>query len=218
MLPVRHDNPRSLGRPAVSTRRAGVPVPSRARAPRARLSLLRLATLLAATAWLVACGDVPVTARAFPGSSPSLEKLGAEVLGALSRGDVAALEGFRLTEAEHNEQVWPELPASAPEVNFPEDLAWANIETRDRSALGRILPFYRDNETSYEATECRGDRERFRTFTVLTDCWVLFTVTAEPSRVLEAQLFKDVLVRGGGHKIFRYYDDPPRHHIRLEAD
>jgi hypothetical protein len=32
----------------------------------------------------------------------------------------------------------------------------------------------------------------------------------EDERVLEAQLFKDVLVRGGGHKIFRYYDEEPR--------
>jgi hypothetical protein len=28
--------------------------------------------------------------------------------------------------------------------------------------------------------------------------------------VYEAQIFKDVLARGGGYKIFRYYDEEPR--------
>lgn len=145
----------------------------------------------------------------FPGSATSVDRLGGEVLGALARGDVGALERFRLTEREHNDVVWPELPASAPEIGFPVELAWSNIETRDRSAVARILPHYEGREPSFEGAECRGESARFETFEVLTDCWVLFE-TSDASEPLEAQIFKDVLVRGGGYKVFRYYDEAPR--------
>jgi len=169
-----------------------------------------LSAFVLAVTTLGACGDLRASTAAFPGSASSLERLGAEVLDALDRRDVSTLESFRLTEAEHNEQVWPELPAARPEVNFPVELAWANIDTRDRAALGRILPMYVDRTPSHVATECRGGTQRFETFEVLTDCWVLFTMPDEPTRVLEAQLFKDVLLRGGGLKIFRYYDEAPK--------
>jgi hypothetical protein len=36
--------------------------------------------------------------------------------------------------------------------------------------------------------------------------------------LLEAQLFKDVVVRGGGHKIFRYYDEEPRAYSATATD
>lgn len=48
---------------------------------------------------------------------------------------------------------------------------------------------------------------------VLTDCFVVFTVDHGPE-LWEAQLFKDAVVRGGGHKIFRYYDEEPRPYAR----
>lgn len=143
----------------------------------------------------------------FEGSAPTLELLGEAVLDGLARGDTLSLEGYRLTEREHNDVVWPELPASAPEVNFPVDFAWQNIEGRNLRALRRVLPVYADRELTFRAVECRGRTQRFQTFEVLTDCWVSFDAEGEP---YEAQLFKDVLSRGGGLKVFRYYDEEPR--------
>ena len=163
------------------------------------------------------CADARASAEAsrrapeFPGSAPSLDRLGEDVLAALVAGDVPRLEGVRLTEQEHNEVVWHELPASAPEVNFPIDYAWANIQNRNRRALGRILDVYRDEALRFGRVECRGEIEAFETFDVLTDCWVVFARDGD-QEAYEAQIFKDVLVRGGGHKIFRYYDEAPRRH------
>jgi hypothetical protein len=131
------------------------------------------------------------------------------VLAALVAGDLEALQAVRLTEQEHNEVVWPELPASAPEVNFPLDYAWANIQARNGRALGRILDVYRGEDLRFGRVECRGETERFETFEVLTDCWIVFARRGE-QEAYEVQIFKDVLVRGGGHKIFRYYDEEPR--------
>ncbi len=150
----------------------------------------------------------PVGERAFPGSAHSLEALARDALRGLSSSDAELLEELRLTEAEHNAVVWPELPASAPEVGFPVDFAWRNIQLRNYSALERVGDWYRSNPVRHHATECRGATREFATFRVHTDCRVLFlTVRGE---LMEAQLFRDVLERDGGFKIFRYYDEPPR--------
>jgi hypothetical protein len=127
------------------------------------------------------------------------------------RADTAELERLRLTEREHNEVVWPELPAAAPQVGFPVDYAWSNIQNRNRRAQSRIVPIYAGRELSFLRIDCRGRPRSFETFRVLTDCWIVFASEAPP-QLYEAQIFKDVLVRGGGHKIFRYYDEEPKRH------
>lgn len=142
-------------------------------------------------------------------AQPSLEALGRHVLEALARGDTAALRRVRLTEREHNEVVWPELPASGPEINFPVDYAWANIENRSRRGLSRLLPIFTERSVRFDGVECRGPTESLETFRVHTDCRVVFTANGAPEP-WEAQLFKDALERGGGYKIFRYYDVEPR--------
>jgi hypothetical protein len=154
-----------------------------------------------AGAW--GCGPAP-----FEGSADSLESLAEHVLDGLAQQDFTALEEVRLTEFEHNEVVWPELPVSAPEVNFPVDFAWSNIETRNQSALARVDQFYEGLDMELERIDCRGDTQGFETFEVMTDCWVTFE-TPETGERFEARVFKDVLVRNGGYKIFRYYDEEP---------
>lgn len=145
---------------------------------------------------------------AFPGSAPSMEVLARKALRGLAAADTALLNALRLTESEHNGAVWPELPAGAPEIGFPVDFAWRNIQLRNGSALERVAGWYRSNPVRYQATECRGGTQAFATFRVHADCWVLFLTTR--GELLEAQLFKDVLERDGGFKIFRYYDELPR--------
>ena len=149
------------------------------------------------------------TSLRFGDSVDSLEELGLHVLDALTSGDRDALEDVRLTEYEHNEVVWPELPAAAPEVNYPVDYAWENIENRNRRGITRLLPFFGGGDHALQSVECRGERETFDTFHVDTDCWVVFSSNAS-LELREVQLFRDVLVRGGGMKIFRYYDEEPR--------
>lgn len=153
--------------------------------------------------------EVGSSADPFENAQPSIEHLGRNVLAALARQDTAVLQSFRLTEREHNDVVWPELPASAPEVNYPLDLAWENIELRNWRGLQRIMPLYANRQLGFEGVECRGQPEAFETFVVETDCYVVFGVDASPQR-WEAQIFKDALRRGGGFKIFRYYDEEPR--------
>lgn len=146
----------------------------------------------------------------FPGAASSLEELGSAVLAALTAGDTLALGAVRLTEEEHNEVIWPELPAGRPGANFPVELAWENITLRNRRDLTRSLSWFRGRTAGFRTVECRGDTEKFASFFVLTDCYIVFDTAAEGR--LEAQVFKDVVVRNGGYKIFRYYEEAPRAH------
>ncbi len=139
------------------------------------------------------------------GAASSLPDLGVEVLEALHVRDTSRLNRVRLTEFEHNELVWPELPASAPEANFPVDFAWDNIQVRNYAALRYLLSEFGALNLEYVHSECRGPTERFDSFVVLTDCWVIFS--ENDLRRHTRQLFKDVLVWDGQYKIFRYYDE-----------
>lgn len=151
------------------------------------------------------CGDDSLAeGQRLPGSVSSLDELATEVLAGLASADTSRLEALRLTEAEHNEQVYPELPAARPENNHPAALAWANIQTRNRIALEELVADFRGHEIEHEGVECRGPTMPFESYVVHTDCWVRVSVDgAEPRPV---QLFKDVLDRDGELKIFRYYE------------
>lgn len=216
MSSVHQNYPRFLCRLAVTERCAGAPAPLEAWGRVVGRAATRLAVALLAIGAPAACGDAgPVhevgsdPSLRFEGAAPSLDDLGVSVLSALSSGDAGELDRFRLTAHEHNDVVWPELPASAPEVNFPIDYAWQNIQVRNRRGLDRILPLYADRDLTFQRVECRGPTERFATFEVMTDCWVMFEQKGDRTGY-EAQIFKDVLARGGGYKVFRYYDEEPR--------
>ncbi len=152
-----------------------------------------------------ACADGRLSGEErLPGSMGSLEELSAAVLAGLSAADTASLESVRLTESEHNYKVWPELPASAPEVNYPADLAWQNIRMRNRAAVADLLAAYRGRKLELVGAECRGATEKFRSFKVRTDCWATFE--RDGRQLPPQQLFKHVLNWNGGLKIFRYYE------------
>lgn len=167
---------------------------------------MRTILLGCAVALASGCGGQPP----FPGSAASLDDLGRGVMDAFERQDGEALERYRLSEAEHNEEIWPEFPAAQAEHPFPVDLAWRNIQLRNQRAVRRaastLASLRGAGPVEFRRVECEGDVDSYATFSVLTDCYVRFSVA---ERRYEMQLFKDVLVRRGGYKIVRYYDDAP---------
>ncbi len=156
------------------------------------------------------CGDTATSEvqgpEAFPGSASSVQEIASRSVLALVSKDTAELRALRLSEYEHNEVVWPELPAARPEINFPIDYAWTNISLRNRRALARLFPRLEGRTATVKDVECRGEVQPFQTFQVHTDCWVRLTM--QDGYEIEAQLFKDVLERNGGFKIFRFYEEP----------
>ena len=175
--------------------------PRKSPEPMIRDALLGCAAVLAS-----GCGGQPP----FPGSATSLDELGRGVMDAFERGDHEALERYRLTEAEHNDEIWPEFPAARAEPPFPVDLAWRNIQLRNQRAVRRnsstLAAARGAGPVEYRDVECEGEVDAYATFSVLTDCHVRFAIAGRPYKM---QLFKHVLVRRGGYKIVRYYDDEP---------
>ena len=140
----------------------------------------------------------------FPGSGSSLTDVGQRVLEGLAAGGHASLAALRLSRKEYVEVVWPELPASNPDLHVPIEYVWADIETRDRSALIRLAPQFEGLSAELEEVACADEVQEFKTFRVHTDCWVFLRTPSGKHRI---QLFKDVVERGAGYKLFRYYDD-----------
>ncbi len=151
----------------------------------------------------------------FRGSGRSLHDVGARALEGLVSGDRASLAALRLSREEYTEVVWPELPVSDPELNVPIEYVWADIESRDRRAVNRLSPQFEGLAAEVVDVECVGGVQEFATFRVHTDCWV--TIAAAPGH-RRIQLFKDVLERGAGYKLFRYYDDMLRPVEKDRAD
>lgn len=122
--------------------------------------------------------------------------------------DTAGLLPLRLSEREHNEVVFPELPAGRPEVGYPVDLAWENIQLRNDRDILRQFRWFGDREVEHLSTECTGETQSFESFVVHTECVVRFEDSVEGE--LEVVLFEDVLERDGGFKVFRFYDHAPQ--------
>ncbi len=117
------------------------------------------------------------------------------------------MEGYRLTETEHNEVIWPELPVAQGEYAYPVDIAWRNIQLRNGAGARRAIARFAGLEGArYSETRCLDEPAVFDSFTVEQDCHVGFFRDGTDYRV---QIFKDAAVRGGGFKIFRYYDEAP---------
>ena len=198
--------------PDCSKRRG--PPPGRSPLRLSRCSVLRGAGVhlfFLAGCWLVVLAGCRVTEGGdsagiapFPGSGSSLPDVGQRVLEGLAAGDHASLTALRLSRDEYMEVVWPELPASDPALNVPIDYVWADIEARDRRALIRLAPQFDGLAAELEEVACAGEVEEFQTFRVHTDCWVVLRTTSGKHRI---QLFKEVVERGAGYKLFRYYDD-----------
>ncbi len=143
--------------------------------------------------------------RPFAGSAKSLDDLGATVLSAFEEGNPEALARVRLAESEHNQVIWPELPAA--QRGYPIDLAWQNIQLRNARSIpraGRVLQEMRPLE--FLSVQCEGETESFATFRVHTECHAHFR---SRDREYRMQLFRHVAERHGGYKIFRYYDEDP---------
>jgi hypothetical protein len=143
----------------------------------------------------------PVVLR---GGATDLGSLAGRAVEAIGRRDTLALEALRLTEHEHNDLVFPRLPAGQPPQNFPVDIAWANIRTRNSVAVLKLFEQYGGKDLALSTIECLGETERFEGFDVATDCWTEF-IDADGG-THRVQLFRHVVSADGRLKVFRYYD------------
>lgn len=148
---------------------------------------------------------VPAAVSFDSGGAVSLDSLAADVVAALAAGDTAALEGFRVTEREHNELLFPSFPAAREDPPFPAFLAWENIQTRNASALYGWIPTFRQDPATFAGVECTGAPERYPTFTIHQECAV--SLRRGDGTTGRATLFRSAVEMDGRFKVIRYHRD-----------
>jgi hypothetical protein len=171
---------------------------------RIRHSAVLAAPLLWA-AVLAGCETAAPTPPRLSQGAGSLESLGDSVWQGLAHGDTAALSRMKVTEHEHNRVMWPEMPASNPEANFPVEVAWRNIRARDRAAMAHLLPTYAGSDARLRATRCAGEPRRYESYEALTDCHLM--LETRDGEELRVQAFRYVVRMDGRYKVVRYYGE-----------
>jgi hypothetical protein len=134
------------------------------------------------------------------GGTRSVEGLVEQFVEALNRGDTAAMHRLRVTEWEHNTLLWPEFPASRPELNMPVEFAWFNLSKRSVRDAARLARQYRNAGIRPVATTCRKQIQQYATFEVHGDC-VVTLVDKFGVRHRDAQLFGSLVKMDGRFKI-----------------
>lgn len=156
-------------------------------------------------ALLAGCEAAAPTPPRLSQGARSLQALRDSVWHGLEHGDTTLLNRMKVTEHEHNRVMWPEMPASNPEANFPVEVAWQNIRARDRAALEDLLPTHAGSDARLRDTRCPGEPRHYDSYEALTDCHlILETATGETVRV---HAFRYVVRMGGRYKVVRYYGE-----------
>lgn len=149
-------------------------------------------------------GAAAETERTLSGGLPSLDRLGDAAWEALAAGDTARMERLRLTEREHNERVWPALPAARPEIGMPVDFAWKSLQMRNHWDRARLLERFRGSAARVREVRCASVRD-YPNLRVHSGCVVHLR---EPSGVERSvRIFKDAVELQGEWKLFRYQID-----------
>lgn len=161
-----------------------------------RAFVLRLAFCLLSTAVLATACDRPDPPRLTDGA-PSLDALSRQFVAAVSARDTAAMHRLRVTARQHNELLWPELPASR--LNMPVGFAWFNVNSRSVTGAAHVADRYGGSAYHVVRTDCRKGDTAYETFTVHGDCWVALRL--ENGQRLDAKLFGSVVEMDGRYKI-----------------
>jgi hypothetical protein len=130
----------------------------------------------------------------------SIDQLVSEYMEAVVAGDTAAMHALRLSEYEHNEILWPELPASRPEFNMPIAFAWENLNLHSRRDANRVLADFSDRHIEIERVDCRKGVTEYPTLKVHGDCWIIGRDGRTGIRE-EFKLFGSIVESEGRYKI-----------------
>lgn len=135
----------------------------------------------------------------------SAEAVARAVVEGLRSGDLAALKGLALTEAEFKDLVWPKLPAARPERNLPMDYVWGDLSAKSDANLRARLGGWQDRGFVLVSLSFKGGVEDYGTFKVHRES-VLILKDRE-GREQTGRLFGSILEHEGRFKVFSFVVD-----------
>jgi hypothetical protein len=141
----------------------------------------------------------------YAGLNPTKEAAAQAVVDALAAGDVARLTSLAITDVEFRKNIYPELPASDPEVGMPADYLWADTNLKSRGQLAETLEEHDGRRLAVESVRFAGRSTDYDRFRVHSD--TRLTVRDEAGQRREVRLFGSMIETPSGWKVYSYIVD-----------
>jgi hypothetical protein len=127
------------------------------------------------------------------------------VADALAARDVARLTSLAITDAEFRKNIYPALPASAPEVGMPVEYLWGDTNLKSRGQLAETLQEHGGRRLTVESVRFAGRSIDYDGFRVHSDTRV--TVRGDAGQRREVRLFGSMIETSTGWKVYSYIVD-----------
>jgi hypothetical protein len=144
-------------------------------------------------------------APAWAHARASSDALARDVVNALAARDAATLEALAVSRSEFTASIWPELPASRPEVGMPAEYVWADTASKSRAHLARLLAESGGGPMTVEAVSFGGPSRNYGAFRIHPDARL--TVRDESGHRSERRLFGSMIETAHGWKVYSYIVD-----------
>jgi hypothetical protein len=125
-------------------------------------------------------------------------------LAALRARDRDTLAAQVLTETEFLKYVWPQLPASRPDVGMPAERAWADQAQKNDLFLTQTLAEHGGRRCTLLAVSFEGAATAYESFTIHPGTRLDIR---EGSEAREVRLFGSMIESGGRWKIYSFVVD-----------
>ena len=170
-----------------------------------RSGIQRHAAALLVSVIAVTAACTPRPPARFANTFASKEALARAVAGAIAARDARRLESLAISEAEFRESIWPQLPASRPEVGMPVDYVWADTSTKSRGHLARLLSTYGGRRLEIESVAFGRPTTNYGTFRVHGG--TRLTVRTIEGEERTVRLLGSMVEAAGGWKVYSYIVD-----------
>jgi hypothetical protein len=148
--------------------------------------------------------DAPVVEGALSGGEESLQDLARALLEGIEARDEGALHALRVTRAEFERFVWPELPESRPVTNLVLDEVWGFGDAQSVAGAGRVIGLYGGRDLTFLRVDySRADT--FRNFILYRDVRILIR-DPKDGRVISLGMAPSVMERHERYKALIFKD------------
>jgi hypothetical protein len=135
-------------------------------------------------------------------SAASSQALGEMVLAAVRAGDLATLDAMALTEDEFRQYVWPDLPVSRPEADFPFTFVWGRLHEQSDRYLRHTVAELAGHDVELIRVEFAGASTEYEGARVHRDTVLIVRDATKTERPL--RLFGSTFEQNGRYKVFSY--------------
>lgn len=137
-------------------------------------------------------------------SFPTREAAAQAVLDAVWTRDGAALGRLSISQTEFQKHIWPQLPASAPDVGMPVDRAWADHLMKDDGFRAQLIADHGGRRLTIESVTFGAPATTYGSMTIHPESRL---VVLENGQRVPLRIFGSMIESGGRWKIYSFIVD-----------